>query len=936
MKLKNYLLICIIFAILISSISTINAISNDNINNLSEWNSNNDHISIENNEQKCSINDNGNILDLKKNDINGEEDDNLDDNEYDELDDDVEEDWDENNESTDEDDDDDDELDTWNIADELDDEDINEYLECINSTTDTYLKFIKYLIKDKGFKFNNLFSEEDEGYHIFASQTYEGKLYDGNKFLISKGDSYYVSTNPRMAYVLDTYYPDVICSYDDKYSIDEMYLGWLKWEEKYQLSLNPSDKVDFINSTVFTSNSSILPPTFDLRNVNGNNYVTPIKDQGRAGNCWAFASIAALESYLLKSEGISYNFSNTIDLSENNLKNVMSSRGEMGMETPTNEGGNSNMAIAYFTRWSGPILESQDEYLSDIVIEDYKAFKHVQGIKYISPRNDSKDNNEIKQAIMNYGGVVTSLLWNEKFCNECNYYCYNANLADEKDGHEICIIGWDDNYPAKNFNNLPKGDGAFIVKNSWGEDAGKNGYFYVSYYDTTLAYRQENEIGGGVGFAFTSVENNTNYGRNYHYNPLGVTFWFNNHTSKAIKYRNKWVADYNETLKACGIYVNGSVECLIKILVDDNEVSEKYCILDFPGFHTIIFDTPIKINGGQTFKIEVALKSNDKIIPIPLEAPVYYKNIKKTYFLKATSNIGESELYTTEGWVDVSKLFKNANLCLNAYTEYDNRLPTKIEAFDLTMTYGENNILTATLTDLNNTRLKNMNLTFCIDNNTYVITTNEDGQATMQINNLPNTYKVVIHYFGNEKYSDTRKTITLTINPIIKDNVDIFFDIKDIKSQIKFSLKSEGKPLKYGIVNIKIGKKWYKGKKLDKNGNYILKKHLNDPTKFTVNFLGNNYFKPTSKSIYIYENLDITGLKSCEDTGKLHLILTKTINLKVCLKISSKKFKLKFKNGKVTFKPSKYKLKKGKKYKLVFSFKNNKYHLNKSYKLKIK
>jgi len=640
MKLKNYLLICIIFAILISSISTINAISNDNINNLSEWNSNNDHISIENNEQKCSINDNGNILDLKKNDINGEEDDNLDDNEYDELDDDVEEDWDENNESTDEDDDDDDELDTWNIADELDDEDINEYLECINSTTDTYLKFIKYLIKDKGFKFNNLFSEEDEGYHIFASQTYEGKLYDGNKFLISKGDSYYVSTNPRMAYVLDTYYPDVICSYDDKYSIDEMYLGWLKWEEKYQLSLNPSDKVDFINSTVFTSNSSILPPTFDLRNVNGNNYVTPIKDQGRAGNCWAFASIAALESYLLKSEGISYNFSNTIDLSENNLKNVMSSRGEMGMETPTNEGGNSN--------------------------------------------------------------------------------------------------------------------------------------------------------------------------------------------------------------------------------------------------------------------------------------------------------IGESELYTTEGWVDVSKLFKNANLCLNAYTEYDNRLPTKIEAFDLTMTYGENNILTATLTDLNNTRLKNMNLTFCIDNNTYVITTNEDGQATMQINNLPNTYKVVIHYFGNEKYSDTRKTITLTINPIIKDNVDIFFDIKDIKSQIKFSLKSEGKPLKYGIVNIKIGKKWYKGKKLDKNGNYILKKHLNDPTKFTVNFLGNNYFKPTSKSIYIYENLDITGLKSCEDTGKLHLILTKTINLKVCLKISSKKFKLKFKNGKVTFKPSKYKLKKGKKYKLVFSFKNNKYHLNKSYKLKIK
>ena len=82
---------------------------------------------------------------------------------------------------------------------------------------------------------------------------------------------------------------------------------------------------------------------------------------------------------------------------------------------------------------------------------------------------------------------------------------------DRTTNHAVCFVGWDDSYPRENFNegHLPEGDGAWIVKNSWGSETeyatredgtpiGKKawgvrngeglatGYFYLSYYDKNL------------------------------------------------------------------------------------------------------------------------------------------------------------------------------------------------------------------------------------------------------------------------------------------------------------------------------------------------------------------------------------------------------------------------------------------------------------------
>lgn len=64
---------------------------------------------------------------------------------------------------------------------------------------------------------------------------------------------------------------------------------------------------------------------------------------------------------------------------------------------------------------------------------------------------------------------------------------YTFNPTASKN-HAVTIVGWDDNFPASSFleGHQPPADGAWIVRNSWGKDYGKDGYFYLSYYDKTI------------------------------------------------------------------------------------------------------------------------------------------------------------------------------------------------------------------------------------------------------------------------------------------------------------------------------------------------------------------------------------------------------------------------------------------------------------------
>ena len=223
-----------------------------------------------------------------------------------------------------------------------------------------------------------------------------------------------------------------------------------------------------------TAPESALPSRWDSRE---HGWVSSVKNQGHVGACWAFAALATVETQLLKAGRGERHFS------PRNMVNMSAS------PYSYNDGGNSDLAAGYLLRWSGPVDEQNDPYTSTTSGWEAAARPalmselHIHDVAWIPPLDGTAESqNVFKRAITNYGAVATAIYMNQAGMANNSHYYTGTRSAD----HAITVVGWDDDYPTNNFKKTPPGNGAWLVKNSWGASWGADGYFWVSYHDAVF------------------------------------------------------------------------------------------------------------------------------------------------------------------------------------------------------------------------------------------------------------------------------------------------------------------------------------------------------------------------------------------------------------------------------------------------------------------
>ncbi|WP_159429227.1 lectin like domain-containing protein [Methanohalophilus halophilus] len=410
------------------------------------------------------------------------------------------------------------------------------------------------------------------------------------------------------------------------------------------------------------SGSVTYPSRYDLRKEGG---VTPIRDQALAGSCWSFASYGTLESYLI------HNKSENWDFSEQHVKNTLVSSSPNGFDrSEHDDGGTTLMALAYLARWDGPVTESDDHYasLSSESSADVVVAKHVQDAFIFPQINHTND--LFKQMIMDYGGISVAIHDDQSayFNAENNaYYCYEE---DKMLTHAITLVGWDDNFNKTKFTPAAPADGAYIIKNSWGNNWAEDGYYYVSYYDKSIG--NKDQMNGSESYTTNYVimaENVSNYDHIYQYDLLGwcSNTGFNNSTALGA---NVFTATANQTLEAVSFYtVDSNSYYNISVYLDPENgpvnssgpVAVTNGTIALAGYHTIDLDHNVSLPAGQNFSIVINFTTPEYTYPVAIEKVI------DRHSSNANAESGQSYLSSNgSNWTDISA--SDMNVCIKAFT----------------------------------------------------------------------------------------------------------------------------------------------------------------------------------------------------------------------------------------------------------------------------
>lgn len=363
--------------------------------------------------------------------------------------------------------------------------------------------------------------------------------------------------------------------------------------------------------------SESLPAQYDMRKAG---LTTRVQDQGGYGICWSYSALAALESTVAAKDP-------EVDFSEWNLAYYTYSS-VFGF--PLNDvydktaafytGGNFYVAAPMLTGWEGPVTEESFPF-GDLEILDpeltaeelrARSVYHVTDAELYLYDEATPITEELHAAVKQsvYDGHAVSVSfyndtdsYNESTCSFCN-----APYAPiDGEYHAVTIVGWDDDYPAENFNEDPGRDGAYLCKNSWGTAWGDDGYFWMSYAEPTL-----------VEMYSLSGEDVQKHTGQYLYDTHG--YW----TALSVE-----LADTTDYM--ANIFTAQEDTCITSVMFVTALPGEEYAVsvykdvqddfdptsgtagapttgtCPYAGYHTITLDEPVFLSAGERFSVCVQL-----------------------------------------------------------------------------------------------------------------------------------------------------------------------------------------------------------------------------------------------------------------------------------------------------------------------------------------
>lgn len=206
-----------------------------------------------------------------------------------------------------------------------------------------------------------------------------------------------------------------------------------------------------------------LPSEFSWKDIDGVNFVTPIRNQKRLPSCETFAITAALETMVQYKVGYPFG----CDLSEAHLYFYSGGNTDWGSFPENDTNFLKEYGIPDEACW--PYPNDNYQYPLNTTSPDWKNRTVKITDWYYLP----EDINAIKSAIVNNGPVPTYFQVFEDFV----YYkegIYRHRWGKFSGIHYICIVGYNDD------------PGYWICKNSWGPDYLNEGWFNIAYGECSI------------------------------------------------------------------------------------------------------------------------------------------------------------------------------------------------------------------------------------------------------------------------------------------------------------------------------------------------------------------------------------------------------------------------------------------------------------------